>query len=57
MNEIGAISSYALTLQQLQLNIIKTNAEMQQQIIDILSDPNRMVQTSSDKGTQLDINI
>ncbi len=57
MNELGAISSYALTLQQLQLNVIKDNIEMQQQVAETLLDPERMVQTSADKVTQIDISI
>ena len=57
MSELGAISSYALTLQQLQLNVIKDNIEMQQQVAEILLDPERMVQPSTEKGTQIDISI
>lgn len=57
MNEIGAIGSYALTLQQLQLSIIKQNAEMQQQVAEILLDSERTAPVSSDKGTMVDINI
>ena len=57
MSEIGAISSYALAMQQLQLNLIKQTADTQQQIIETLFDPNRMVTASSDKGSQIDINI
>lgn len=57
MNEIGAIGSYALTLQQLQLSIIKQNAEMQQQVAEILLDSERTAPVSSDKGTAVDINI
>ena len=57
MVEIGAISSYALAMQQLQLNIIKQNAEMQQQVAEILLNPDRMVATSTDKGTAVDFNV
>ena len=57
MSELGAISSYALAMQQLQLNIIKQTAEMQQQVVETLLDPNRMVTASADKGTQIDIQI
>ena len=57
MSELGAISSYALAMQQLQLNIIKQTAEMQQEIVEILSDPNRTVSASQDKGSQIDIEI
>lgn len=57
MNEIGALSSYALAMQQLQLNIIKQNAEMQQQIVEVLLDPERTAPVSADKGTQVDLSI
>ena len=57
MSELGAIGSYALTLQQLQLNVIKDNIEMQQKVAEILLDPERMVQPSTEKGTQVDLSI
>ena len=57
MSEIGAISSYALAMQKLQLNLIKQAAEAQQQLIETLTDPERMTTISSDKGSHLDINI
>ncbi len=57
MSEIGALGSYALAMQQLQLNIIKQNAEMQQQIVEVLLDPDRMVSASPDKGTNVDVSI
>lgn len=57
MGEIGAIGSYALAMQQLQLSIIKQNAEMQQQVTEILLNPERMASAASDKGTVVDINI
>ena len=57
MAEIGAISSYALAMQQLQLNIIKQNAEMQQQVAEILLNPDRVVSASTDKGTAVDFNV
>lgn len=57
MDGIGAISSYALAMQQLQLNIIKQNAEMEQQITEILLNPDRMVAASNDKGTVVDVSI
>ena len=57
MDGIGAISSYALAMQQLQLNIIKQNAEMQQQVVDILFDANRSVPVSQDKGSVVDVSI
>lgn len=57
MAEIGSLSSYALAMQQIQLSIIKQNAEMQQQTVEILLDPNRMVSASADKGTNIDFSI
>ena len=57
MSEIGALSSYALAMQQLQLNIVKQNAEMQQQIVEVLFDPERTAPVSTDKGRQVDLSI
>lgn len=57
MGEIGALSSYALAMQQLQLNIIKQNSEMQQQLVETLFDSARTAPTSADKGTMVDINV
>ena len=57
MAEIGSLSSYALAMQQIQLSIIKQNAEIQQQVVEILLDPNRMVSASADKGTNIDFSI
>ena len=57
MDGVGAISSYALAMQQLQLNIIKQNAEMQQQVVDILFDANHNVPVSQDKGSVVDVSI
>ncbi len=55
MNAIDSISSYVASMQQLQMSIIKQNQEVQQQLIEILSDAARSVPTSSDKGGNLDI--
>ncbi len=57
MAEIGALSSYALAMQQVQLSIIKQNAEMQQQIAEVLLDPERMAAVSTDKGTVVDMTV
>ena len=57
MNTLGAISSYMIAMQQLQLNIIKQNNEATQQIVEMLSDASRMAPISEDKGSQIDINI
>ena len=57
MNTLGAISSYMVAMQQLQLNVIKQNNETSQQIVEILTDASRMAPISEDKGSQIDINI
>lgn len=57
MDAINALSSYALTMQQLQLNIIKQNIEMQQQAAEILLDPERTAPLSENKGTAVDFNV
>ena len=57
MNTLGAISSYMVAIQQLQLNIVKQNNEATQQIVEMLTDALRMAPISEDKGSQVDINI
>ena len=36
MAELGALSSYALSVQQMQMSLIKNSVEMQQEVIEIL---------------------
>ena len=55
--ELGALSSYALSVQQMQLNLIKTNMEMQEAVIDILTDSARSVPVSETLGQNLDISV
>ncbi len=57
MNTLGAISSYMVAIQQLQMSIIKQNAEATQQIVEILADASRSAPVSENKGTQIDINV
>lgn len=57
MNALGAISSYMISMQQLQMSIIKQNAEATQQIVEMLSDASRSAPVSENKGTQIDINV
>ena len=57
MNEIGSITSYVASMQQLQMSLIKQSQETQEQLIEVLMDAARSVTTSSDKGNSLDINI
>ncbi len=55
--ELGALSSYMLAMQQMQMNLIKTNIEMQQQVAEVLLDPSRMVSISDTVGTAVDISL
>ncbi len=57
MNAIGSISSYIASMQQLQMNIVKQNAEVEQQLIEMLAEAARAVPTSQTKGISLDITI
>ncbi len=57
MGELNTINSYTIAIQQLQLSLIKQTVEIQQQLIETLLDPERMVHLSNDKGSYLDINI
>ena len=57
MNSLGAISSYAVAMQQLQMNIIKQSNEATQQIVEMLLDASRSAPVSENKGTQIDINV
>ena len=36
MSDLGALSSYAFAVQQIQLSILKSNMEAQQQAIEVL---------------------
>lgn len=38
MSSLGAISNYVLSMQQMQMSLIKTNVEMQQQVTDLLTE-------------------
>ncbi len=57
MSELGALSSYALSVQQMQLSLIKNSAETQQQLIEVLFEDNRSVPVSSEIGQNVDISI
>ena len=57
MSELGAIGSYTLAIEQLQLSLIKQSAEADRQIVETLMDSTRMVQPSAEKGTQVDKSI
>ena len=59
MSDLGAISSYALAMQSLQMSLIKTNIEAQQQAVEILlnSDNSRVVSASETLGQNIDIMV
>lgn len=59
MAELGAISSYALAVQQMQMSLIKNSVDMQRQMIDTLlgSRNERSVPVSSTSGQNVDISI
>ncbi len=57
MSDLGAISSYALAVQNMQMSLIKNQVEMQQQALEILLDPERTVPTSSSLGQNVDISL
>lgn len=59
MSDLGAISSYALAMQSLQMSLIKTNIEAQQQAVEILlnTDNSHVVSASETLGQLLDITV
>lgn len=57
MDAIGALSSYALAMQQLQMNITKQSISADQQLAEVLIDASRAVSASPDKGVNVDISI
>ncbi len=57
MSDLGAISSYALAVQNMQMSLIKNQVEMQQQALEILLDPERSVPASSSLGQNIDISL
>ena len=57
-SEIGAISQYALSVQQMQLSLIKANIDLQKQAIEVLlGDDSRVVSPSADLGHNIDVSI
>lgn len=51
MAELGALSQYALSVQQMQMSVIKTQMEMQQQVVELLMESSeRMVSLSATHG-------
>lgn len=58
MSDIGAISSYTLAIQQMQLSLIKNSAEMQQKTIEVLlGEDTRAISGDSPIGKTVDISI
>ena len=58
MAELGAISSYALAVNQVQLNAVKNAVQMQQQLIDVVRESTeRLVAAASSQGQHIDISI
>lgn len=59
MSDLGALSSYALAVQHIQLAALKSSVEAQQQVIDILLNPenNRSVPPSDMLGRNVDVSI
>ncbi len=58
MSELGAISSYTLAIQQMQLSLIKNSAEMQQKAVEVLlGEDTRTISNDSPAGKTVDISI
>ncbi len=58
MAEIGAISSYMLSIQKMQMSLIKNAIEMQQQVMEaLLGDSAAVVPPSEFLGHNVDISI
>lgn len=58
MAELGAISSYTLAVQQMQMSLIKNSVDMQKQAIEILLGNNdRSVAPSATNGHNVDVSI
>lgn len=57
-SEIGAISQYALSVQQMQLSLIKANIDLQKQAIEVLLVMTAgIVSPSADLGQNIDVSI
>lgn len=58
MAELGALSQYALSVQQMQMSVIKTQMEMQLQVVELLMESSeRMVSLSATHGHNVDVSI
>lgn len=58
MSELGAISSYALAIQEMQMSLIKNSVEMQQKAVEVLlGDDNRVVSSDDFIGQNVDVSL
>lgn len=57
MSELGAISSYALAIQQMQLSLIKNSVEMQQKTIEVLLGDESRAISPSNVGQNVDVSL
>lgn len=59
MAELGALSSYNLAVQQMQMSLIKNSADMQKQAIEILlgGSNERSVAPSATTGQNVDVSV
>ena len=55
MNSLGAISSYALSVQEMHMNLIKTQNDLQQKAVEVLLEATRNIPTSQNLGQNIDI--
>lgn len=59
MSDLGALSSYALAVQQMQMSLIKNSVDMQRQAVEILLEgsSDRTVASSPTNGHNIDISV
>lgn len=59
VSDLGAISSYALAMQNVQMSLLKNAVEAQRQAVEILlnTDNSRIVSASETLGTNIDISV
>ena len=58
MAELGALSQYALSVQQMQMSVIKTQMEIQQQFVELVMEScERMVSLSATHGHNVVVSI
>ena len=59
MSDLGALSSYALAVQQMQMSLIKNSVDMQRQAVEILLEgsSDRTIAPSPTNGHNIDISV